>query len=286
MSRSNRSHVSNSVANSTRFREHDLFRAGVIFHYNLNGAPEHLTLLSSRLNSISEELESCTTLEKLARYFSKADSTSPEELEALSRIHHPSTLAIERCRLKHERRWMRKVNEPMFAAFEDAAEQEMLTVNEDYEWHSGEDLMPIGAECLYHPRPDLAYGLPYEEERGDDGHARGSLLRMETLDALAALQHARLRFSPSEKEDILFPALIYEAKSDSNPLLWAENQAAVGAARCLGLLRDLDGISSNIGPPGVVAMVTSAGSTWQIHLATWVDGRGSTSWKVVSLSGL
>lgn len=160
MSRSNHSHVSNSVANSTRFREHDLFRAGVIFHYNLTGAPKHLTRLSLSLNSISEELESCATLEKLARYFSKADSTSPEEREALSRIHHPSNMAIERCRLKHERRWMRKVNDPMFAAFEDAAEQEMLTVNEDYEWHSGEDLMPIGAECLYHPGRSTVWALP------------------------------------------------------------------------------------------------------------------------------
>lgn len=146
--------------------------------------------------------------------------------------------------------------------------------------------MPIGAECLYHPRPDLAYGLPYEEERGDDEQARGSLLSMETFDALAALPHARLRFSPSDKEDILFPALIYEAKSDSNPIMWAENQAAVGVTRCLALLRDLDAVSGNVGPPAVVAMVTSAGSTWQIHLATWVDGSGSTSWKVVSLPGL
>ncbi|CAO1634846.1 unnamed protein product [Jaminaea pallidilutea] len=280
MPRSNPSHVSNSRANSTRFRERDLSRAGVIFHYNLNRAPDHLTLLSSRINSIPEELESCTTLEKLARYFSKADSTSSDEREALSRIHHPSNLAIERCRLKHERRWMRKVNEPMFAAFEDAAEQEMLTVNEDYEWVSGEDLMPIGAESLNNPKPDIAYGLAYEEQDGDETQTESPQLSIERLSALSALPHARLRYSPSEKEDILFPALIYEAKSDSNPIMWAENQAAVGVTRCLALLRDLDAVSGNVGPPAVVAMVTSAGSTWQIHLATWVDGRGSTSWKV------
>lgn len=176
---------------------------------------------------------------------------------------------------------MMLVNEPMFAAFEEAAAQDLLAVNEDYEWANGEDLMPIGAESLNNPKPDLAYGLAYEDEDSQEPEAHHWALTVERLSTLAALPSARLRFSPSEKEDIVFPALIYEAKSDSNPLLWAENQAAVGATRCLALLKDLNGISGNVGPSAIVAMVTSAGSTWQIHLATWVD-KGSTAWKVVS----
>lgn len=104
MPRSNPSRVSNSRANSTRFRERDLLRAGVVFHYDLTGAPEHLSLLCSRLNEVSEQLESCFSHEKLEHHFSRPNSSSPEEREAYARLAHPSGDAIRRCRLKHERR--------------------------------------------------------------------------------------------------------------------------------------------------------------------------------------
>ncbi|PWN31224.1 uncharacterized protein FA14DRAFT_30312 [Meira miltonrushii] len=76
----------------------------------------------------------------------------------------------------------------------------------------------------------------------------------------------RITFSPSQMQDIIYPAFIYEAKSDKNPILWAENQVAVGAARALGLLDELAELSGKPYIPYIVA-ATSAGAQWQFHLA-------------------
>lgn len=67
-------------------------------------------------------------------------------------------------------------------------------------------------------------------------------------------------------QDICHSCLVYEAKSDKNPILWAENIVAVGAARALALFSELADLSAMSLSPCIVAP-NSAGSQMHVHLA-------------------
>jgi len=163
---------------------------------------------------------------------------------------------------------MREVNEPTLAVFLNAKRARLLSSTEDYLWADGRDLVSgHSAEALNDPKPDIALGLHLLDSSTltlSDRNTWPALSR-KALETMRNYSPFSLTYSPSERRDIVYPAVIYEAKSDSNPILWAENQAAVGVARALGLLSDLARLAESAEVPPVIA-ITSAGSAWQMHL--------------------
>jgi len=187
-------------------------------------------------------------------------------------LHHCLRIngtVVESCSLQHERVWMRRVNEPTLAVFFDAVQARQLSSTEDYLWTEGRELVRSQcAEALYDPKPDVAIGLqPLDSSTlFISDRQTWPALSEKALYAMGQYSPLSLIYSPSQRFDVIYPAIIYEAKSDSNPILWAENQAAVGVARTLGLLEDLSRLAQSPTIPPVIA-ITSAGPMWQVHIA-------------------
>lgn len=282
---SNPSGVSNSRANSVAFREKDLINAGILFRADRAGISETSARFASRLVEVDDPLDRCLNLEEAQAVLQAQSSQDPDLEEAISRCKKaPDEHSIRACYYKHERRWMMKVNEPIFQAFEEAVDAGQVAVNADYEWAGAQDLLDARAETLNNPKPDLAYGLAiHTDSRAlTEGSADPrSFLNRTVIHALESSPAIRLRASPSSRDDILFPCIVYEAKSDSNPILWAENLAAVDAASCLAILRDLAYLAGDSGAIPPVVMISSAGGLWRFHLATCASNPSGT-WDVVS----
>lgn len=169
---------------------------------------------------------------------------------------------IDFCQLQHERVWMRSVNEVALQSLISARTSMQLSSTEDYLWTEGRHLCNSSGEALHDPKPDFAFGLcPPNLPR-----STSLIFTQETLDILKDSSKISLTYSPSQMEDIVYPAIIYEAKSDKNPIVWAENQVAVGAARALGLLRELAHLSESTYRHSVLAIV-SAGQEWKFYVA-------------------
>lgn len=99
---------------------------------------------------------------------------------------------------------------------------------------------------LVNPAPDMAFGIGFEET---------GPLSMAVLDGLYAEPGINLLYSPLlEKEYIVFPAVVYEVKSDR---LTIENHMAVGVAKALDLLAELSKLSRVPFQHSIVALVSS-----------------------------
>lgn len=267
MSRRNSSHVSNSRAGSISFRENDLTSAGVFFKSRTFACPSHLAEWRDALCSIPAIFKG---LDKREEYASALEQLDGDEQMLYHRALEKCTVledaTIDDCALRHEREWMREVSEPVLSVFLQAKRERRIASTEDYTWTLGQELTNIhSAETLYDPKPDYAFGirpLQCRERNLEDLPA----LSKKALEALRTSSVFSLQYSPSQRREIAFPAIVYEAKSDSNPILWAENQAAVGAARALGILAELARLSDASEMVHVVT-ITSAGSKWQFHMA-------------------
>lgn len=282
---SNPSGVSNSAANSVRFRQRILSKAGIYFHLGIEEMPASAQTLSTYITAFDDNLDRCRTLSEVRQNLSDPSMQKYEDYqEALERAARLRDQDVSRCSMQHERRWMMKVNEPVLQLFEDGVSEGLLSVNSDYEWANGRDLMHDRRDELNNPKPDMAYGLAAAVKDKSPNRADWDPLSISVLEELACDPAIRLIYSPSEREDIIFPALIYEAKSDSNPILWAENQAAVGAARALAILEDLrrvSGLGEESARPTVVCLA-SAGPLWRVFIAMSEGARGLESSEIVS----
>lgn len=175
--------------------------------------------------------------------------------------------AVEQCSLEHEREWMREVNEVVLRVLIKGKLSRELSVNSDYLWTEGRHLMRQSSEALHDPKPDFAFGL-----RSTDAvtEVNSSHLSTSILNRLQDSARVRLTYSPSQRRDIVYPAIIYEGKSDTNPIVWAENQVAVGAARALGILQELSDLSG-IPTHHVVIAIASSGSEWRFYVCSKVN---------------
>lgn len=99
-----------------------------------------------------------------------------------------------------------------------------------------------------------------------------TVLSTTALDDLYVNSETRLVANPSPGLiRMAFPFLVYEAKPDSSPLFYAENQAAGGAAKCLTLQRQIWHSTMRSSPLSFA--ICSEGTTWEILLC-FFDERG------------
>lgn len=262
MPRSNPSHVSFSSAASASFRIRRLKRANIRFvslksdHHKPVSAVE----LAALLSFWPAECIVVDDTGSVGAIRGKIPAEEETEVkEALNFANNFSAEEIESCQLQHERVWMRSVNEIALQGLISARSKKQLTSTEDYLWTEGRHLSDTSGESLHDPKPDFAFGVCPSTQAS-------AVFTQETLDILKDSPKIHLTYSPSQMEDIIYPALIYEAKSDKNPIVWAENQVAVGATRALGLLRELAHLSESNYRHCVLAVV-SAGEEWKFFIA-------------------
>lgn len=266
MPRSNPSHVSYSSAASVSFRIHSLQQANIIFQSYDDECPREILALRTNLSEWPSELRVCTKFDEMEQVaISKAEGDTTQVHTAVARARQITDRTLDRCSLQHERVWMRSVNERVLHDLIHAVSSDELSSTEDYLWTEGRHLMGPNAETLHDPKPDFAFGLAAAIEH-EPGRKSTECLDWDFLNFLKLSSSYRITFSPSQMQDIIYPAFVYEAKSDKNPIIWAENQVAVGAARALGLLDELAELSGKPYIPCIVA-ATSAGAQWQFHLA-------------------
>ena len=99
----------------------------------------------------------------------------------------------------------------------------------------------------------------------------------ETLKRLLESTRVGLSYSPSYNRGTVYPAIIYEAKSESIPFLWSGNQVATAASRALELLIDLPRLCDWATVSSVFAL-TLASSLWQAHITfTAINGNAVDS---------
>ncbi|PWN31358.1 uncharacterized protein FA14DRAFT_96448 [Meira miltonrushii] len=266
MPRSNPSHVSYSSAASVSFRVHSLQQASITFQSYDDECPGEILALRTNLSRWPSALRVCTHFDEIEQVaISTAGGDSTQICSAVARARQITDRSLDRCSLQHERVWMRSVNERVLHDLIHAVSSDELSSTEDYLWTEGRHLMGPNAESLHDPKPDFAFGLAAVIEH-KTGYNNTDCLDWDLMNLMKLSSSYRITFSPSQMQDIIYPAFVYEAKSDKNPIVWAENQVAVGAARALGLLDELAELSGKPYIPCIVA-ATSAGAQWQFHLA-------------------
>ncbi|PWN86678.1 hypothetical protein FA10DRAFT_50681 [Acaromyces ingoldii] len=101
--------------------------------------------------------------------------------------------------------------------------------------------------------------------------ARDELLTEHVLGLLNSHAAFRLIATPSTGlEEVAFPFLVYEAKSDSSSLFFAENQSAGGAAKALSLLQQLSSYDDGTDTLPVFAFA-SCGTLWEAFIAFYQE---------------
>jgi len=267
MPRSNPSHVSYSSAASASFRLRTLRRAEIGFGTLESECPEEISTFRAQLAHWPDAFHSMTKFEEMS---DGAQTLTPQYRDEVAKaVNMAQCIAdhtISNCTLQHERVWMRSVNEPALQDLINETGLGRLSSTEDYLWTEGRHLMGFNAESLHDPKPDFAFGLHAETNSGGRSPKAWEPLSERVLDLLHQSSSCSLTFSPSQMQDIVYPALIFEAKSDKNSIVWAENQVAVGATRALALLSELLDLAELPALPYILA-VTSAGPQWQFHLA-------------------
>ena len=116
----------------------------------------------------------------------------------------------------------------------------------------------------------------------------GDALSRDTLDDLSTDPRVRLIYSPQHVSELIFPFCVYEAKSAiGGTLLFAENQAAVGAATAATLFSELaklsDAAASSIPP---VIMLASSGPLWSIHVCFAKTVKGRDEYHIYPLTSI
>lgn len=146
----------------------------------------------------------------------------------------------------------------------------------------GKPTTPLGIA-----RPDRGFGFAPSADEQDP-------LSWETLDALRSDPKTRLIFSPQRVPELIFPFCVYEAKSAiEGTLMFAENQAAVGAATAAAIFSELAELSKAAGPLDTagssalvpssvppVLMLASMGSNWTMHACFTQDIGGCDAYHI------
>ncbi|PWN86668.1 hypothetical protein FA10DRAFT_270040 [Acaromyces ingoldii] len=105
-------------------------------------------------------------------------------------------------------------------------------------------------------------------------HSEAAVLSRSYLNALS-LRHAIPPWPSPGIQELAFPCIILEAKSDSQPLLYAENQAAGETATCLKMIERLEEVYFNTNgqrfSPLSVLAICSEGPTFETLIAFQSD---------------
>lgn len=182
-----------------------------------------------------------------------AEDEASELLAAVDSARLIEERVVKRCANRNKAFWIAFVNVIVLKAVLDSVRHRALTNTIAETWTQGPDT--IG---LDNPKPDMAFGLAFEES--------GPLSRT-TLHSLSTASQTRLVFSPTDLNNhILFPSLIYEGRPDSVIITQAEDEVAFAAARALGVLGELSELSEVPYQHCVVALVSS-GALWRVHVA-------------------
>ena len=133
--------------------------------------------------------------------------------------------------------------------------------------------MSAEAEPLAAPKPDMGFGLRTQQSSQQylrEQHSEAAVLSRSYLNALS-LRHAIPPWPSPGIQELAFPCIILEAKSDSQPLLYAENQAAGGTATCLKMIERLEEVYFNTNgqrfSPLSFLAICSEGPTFAILIA-------------------
>lgn len=146
----------------------------------------------------------------------------------------------------------------------------MDSYSEDLPWTAPVGPLPAEGKSLSTPKPDVGVGLKVMSARDfyramRSTYTADAVLSMTVLDDLYADSETRLIASPSPGlAEMAFPFLVYEAKPDSSPLLYAENQAAGGVAKCLALQRQV--WHPSMASPPLAFAICSQGAFWEVFV--------------------
>ena len=155
----------------------------------------------------------------------------------------------------------------------------MLTLtrtSEDVAWTAPVGPSSADSRPLSIPKPDIGVGLRVIERAelqtmSSQTRARDELLTEHVLGLLNSHAAFRLIATPSTGlEEVAFPFLVYEAKSDSSSLFFAENQSAGGAAKALSLLQQLSSYDDGTDTLPVFAFA-SCGTLWEAFIAFYQE---------------
>lgn len=143
--------------------------------------------------------------------------------------------------------------------------------SKDMPWNAPPGPIPADARPLSVPKPDIGLGLKvlsklhYQQAKATID-MREAVLSAPVLTDLNSNSTIRLVASPSPGlAKMAFPFLVYEAKSDSSSMFFAENQVAGGAAKCLALQRQV--WHPSMASPPLSFAICSQGALWEVFLS-------------------
>lgn len=120
------------------------------------------------------------------------------------------------------------------------------------------------------PKPDLAIGLLVADEdiARDSTSSHMAEVGVRDVDLLNLQIKYHIHPWPSNgTPDLAYPAIVYECKSDTSPIYYAENQAAVAAAKALRMLSELATAGQESDADLPVIVLCSSGFSWRIFVA-------------------
>ena len=82
-----------------------------------------------------------------------------------------------------------------------------------------------------------------------------------------------------------FPGVVFEAKSDTSSIAFAENQAALGVAKSLSILRELEAFAGTPSSMPIVALA-SQGALWKVLVGFTVHKGDQTTYVRVEAFGI
>lgn len=254
-------------------------RAGIRFFDSLLDAPAIVVSLANTLCSLPASMKGCETLDELA---TAAAALPPDHSNDEFRTTAQACQTLTPGRFsgvygQSEKRWIRFISTPIFQPLETAVMNGDLSMAEESLFHKDGDLLGhiLGRPTsgFKNPKPDLIFGLALSPFGSVDVLSHAALTRMYDHPDLA------LPYTPVT-EDLVFPAVVYEAKSDSYATGVAKLQVAVTAARALALLINLKRKSGLEDIHPMVAMIVSAGPWWSVYLCTPAQDADESQWIV------
>lgn len=196
--------------------------------------------------------------EQNARLLSSANLSTEEIDEVSAAILYARkvpTRTFRGLRYSNESKWQVAVNHIMLEALICDSARDQLQFHANERWNQGLERTATLPEAS----PDIAVGLAFADVNDDP-------LDILVLDSLSNASGIRLVYSPSEQDALIYPSVVYKAKSTIPLLHDAENEVAVGATRALALLDELTCLSE-VPHQHCVVLLASAGELWKVYVA-------------------
>lgn len=144
-------------------------------------------------------------------------------------------------------------------------------ISQDQLWNKPVPLVQDELAPLSLPEPDFALGLAVHDDTSISVELKiAPTMQRNENDLIHLRIHAALHPSLFTGTPMLaFPIIVYECKSDTQPIFFAENQAAGAVAKALRMQDGLFEAAGATGEPLPVLAFYSQGTIWRAFTSFW-----------------